>query len=288
MLLLFFACCAFQRCLVARKGFPLEPGQAMGPEHVWWCVQPSGSRAVVAAQIDPRTGQLRELPLPRCLEVWGWDPLREGSKSASSDEEDLAPSGSAKGGCGGTDSGRPQPSNRRSSSATGSAWGVASGASRGLSDEAVEKLLSANGDAVVVQGVGGDVTVRLPKVPPKFVKWLRARQKLSREVANMASLGPHPNVVQLLEVLEYVQDSKSTLFLALELAAGGELFDRIQAMGQQGSPAGRLENSATAQRYFAQLVRGVAFCHAKGVAHRDLVGLAWAFGVGSGVRPLSF
>ena len=34
-------------------------------------------------------------------------------------------------------------------------------------------------------------------------------------------------VVGLQEVLEYVQDSKSTLFLVLDLVTGGELFDRI-------------------------------------------------------------
>lgn len=37
----------------------------------------------------------------------------------------------------------------------------------------------------------------------------------------------HGQVVGLQEVLEYVQDSKSTLFLVLDLVTGGELFDRI-------------------------------------------------------------
>jgi 5'-AMP-activated protein kinase catalytic alpha subunit len=263
-----------QRCLVVRKGLPLEPGQRMGVEHVWWCVQPGGNRNVVAAQIDPRSGQLRELPLPRCIEVWGWDPLREGNKtwSSSSDEDDddgstsVSSNDFAKGGCGGNSGSRQRLSRRF----------LANGSSANLSDEAVEKLLKASGEVVTVEGlgVGGGgsdgappTTVHLPKVPPKFVKWLRARQRLGREIANMANLGAHPNVVQLLEVLEYVQDSKSTLFLVLELVTGGELFDRIQAMG----PNNKAQLEEQAQRYFHQLVRGVGFCHAKGVAHRDLV-----------------
>ena len=32
----------------------------------------------------------------------------------------------------------------------------------------------------------------------------------------------------LAQVLEYVQDSKSTLFLVLELVTGSELFDRVK------------------------------------------------------------
>lgn len=38
----------------------------------------------------------------------------------------------------------------------------------------------------------------------------------------------HPNVLRLEGVLEFIQDSKTTIFLCLELANGGELFDRIQ------------------------------------------------------------
>ena len=75
-----------QRCIIARKGASIIPGSPMGLENVWWVVHPN-SRAVIAAHQEPRTGQLRELPLPRCIEIWGWDPLNEGN--ISEDDGDL-------------------------------------------------------------------------------------------------------------------------------------------------------------------------------------------------------
>lgn len=104
--------------------------------------------------------------------------------------------------------------------------------------------------------------VRLPRVPKKFVKFAHTRRLIHREVSNMSGLAFHENVLQLLEALELVQDSKCTTFLVLELAGGGELFDRIKL--DRGTDEG------SARRYFRQLVSGVAFCHASGVCHRDL------------------
>jgi serine/threonine protein kinase len=79
----------------------------------------------------------------------------------------------------------------------------------------------------------------------------------------MLQIGEHPNIIDLLEVLELVQDSKSTLFLVLELVSGGELFDRMK-MADLGSP------DEFARRYFTQLLSGIDYCHGKGVVHRDL------------------
>lgn len=60
-----------------------------------------------------------------------------------------------------------------------------------------------------------------------------------------------------------VLDSKSTLFLVLELVSGGELFERMK-MSHLGCP------DDFARRYFVQLLSGIDYCHAKGVVHRDL------------------
>ena len=115
----------------------------------------------------------------------------------------------------------------------------------------------------------------IPRVPQKYLQFLAARSSVYREIRTMGKLsmrsaspitggasGGHQNVLQLEEVLELVQDSKSTLFLVLELASGGELFDRIRV--DEGC------TETVARSYFNQLLSGVAYCHERGVCHRDL------------------
>jgi serine/threonine protein kinase len=119
----------------------------------------------------------------------------------------------------------------------------------------------------------GDVVYTIPWVPAKLESFLQSRKSIYREIAHMHKLtgnsvsghvdhGGHANVLKLYDVLEYIQPSKSTIFLVLELAAGGELFDRI-----------RSENGVderVARGYFTQLLSGVLFCHQLGIVHRDL------------------
>ena len=78
----------------------------------------------------------------------------------------------------------------------------------------------------------------------------------------MRKISNHRNVIKLEAVLELIQESKSTLFLVLELANGGELFDRIKI--DQGT------REETALIFFRQLLQGVKHCHDQGVCHRDL------------------
>ena len=68
----------------------------------------------------------------------------------------------------------------------------------------------------------------------------------------------HPNVVKMYEVLA----SKSKIFIVLELVTGGELFDMIVAAKSFDETRSRF--------YFRQLVTGVAYCHGRGIFHRDL------------------
>lgn len=68
----------------------------------------------------------------------------------------------------------------------------------------------------------------------------------------------HPNVVKLLEAYE----SKSYVYLVMELVTGGELFDRIVEKGSY--------TEKDAADLIRQVLSAVAYMHSSGVVHRDL------------------
>jgi serine/threonine protein kinase len=211
------------RCTVVRKGYPLTADQRHGQQgqvrplnedNVWWLQHPV-TKQMFAAYEDPARGQLRELPLPRCVEIWGWNPSSLDDNCVSSN----------------------------SSSSSSSVDGICN--SGGLKS-----------------GHGSVGNNSVPSVAPKYLKWLRSRQSILREMDSMKQVNDHPNIVGLVEVLELVQESKTTLFLVLEFVSGGELFERMKA--------GQGNSEEFARRYFRQLLSGIEYCHGKGVVHRDL------------------
>ena len=113
--------------------------------------------------------------------------------------------------------------------------------------------------------------IAIPAVPSKYLRWLRQRRAATKEIRNMMSIGRHKNVLHLFEVLEYIQDSKSTMFLILELVKGGELFDLISGSGKSRSSRRDTEEAEKMMRkFFFELVSGIYYCHKNGIAHRDL------------------
>ncbi|KAK8956884.1 CBL-interacting protein kinase 32 [Platanthera zijinensis] len=82
-------------------------------------------------------------------------------------------------------------------------------------------------------------------------------EQIMREISTL-KLIKHPNVICLKEVM----GSKSKIFIVLEYATGGELFNKIINQGKMGE--------AEARRYFHQLINAIDFCHSRGVYHRDL------------------
>uniref|UniRef100_A0A1A8FAR6 MAP/microtubule affinity-regulating kinase 3 n=1 Tax=Nothobranchius korthausae TaxID=1143690 RepID=A0A1A8FAR6_9TELE len=82
-------------------------------------------------------------------------------------------------------------------------------------------------------------------------------QKLFREVRIMKTLN-HPNIVQLFEVIE----TEKTLYLVMEYASGGEVFDYLVAHGRMKEKEARAK--------FRQIVSAVNYCHQKNIVHRDL------------------
>lgn len=82
-------------------------------------------------------------------------------------------------------------------------------------------------------------------------------ERVAREV-HILKLIRHAHIVQLFEIIE----TRGQLYLIMEYASGGELFDYIVANGRVQEPE--------ACRFFHQIVAGVESIHEMRVVHRDL------------------
>lgn len=85
------------------------------------------------------------------------------------------------------------------------------------------------------------------------------RLQMMQEVKLM-KLVQHPHVVRLYEVI----DTHTKLYLVLELADGGDMYDHIM------KHEGRGLDEEAAKKYFLQIVRAIQYCHELHVVHRDL------------------
>jgi len=85
----------------------------------------------------------------------------------------------------------------------------------------------------------------------------KARKTLEREIALHQCLH-HENIIELKRAVE----DKNFVYMMMEYAAGGELFDKIAA------DYGLEEDLA--HFYYKQLVAGMEYLHSRGIAHRDL------------------
>lgn len=84
------------------------------------------------------------------------------------------------------------------------------------------------------------------------------KKQLDMEITLHKYLGGHANIVQFFQAGENV-DWK---WIAMELAEGGDLFDKIESdLGVGGD---------IAHVYFTQLISAVTYMHSKGVGHRDI------------------
>eukprot|EP01105_Mastigella_eilhardi_P021033 TRINITY_DN5056_c0_g1_i1.p1 TRINITY_DN5056_c0_g1~~TRINITY_DN5056_c0_g1_i1.p1 ORF type:complete len:341 (-),score=109.28 TRINITY_DN5056_c0_g1_i1:79-1038(-) len=95
-------------------------------------------------------------------------------------------------------------------------------------------------------------------VAAKIIQQCFAQQILEREIQIMKRIGTHPNILQLYDVFI----TKKNVYLVMELAAGGEVFDHIVKHGEYSE-----KDAAFVVR---QIVDAVKFLHDQGVAHRDL------------------
>jgi serine/threonine protein kinase len=92
------------------------------------------------------------------------------------------------------------------------------------------------------------------------------------EIASLQQL-KHPNLINLVgfnnkgvvkQIVKgkVVKEIKDIIYLVLELAVGGELFDFVALGGRFSEP--------TARYYFKQLMSGICHIHNSGFSHRDL------------------
>ncbi|XP_062312011.1 serine/threonine-protein kinase MARK2-like, partial [Osmerus eperlanus] len=83
-------------------------------------------------------------------------------------------------------------------------------------------------------------------------------QKVTFREVRIMKLLNHPNIVKLFEVIE----TEKTLYLVMEYASGGEVFDYLVAHGRMKEKEARAK--------FRQIVSAVQYCHQKNIVHRDL------------------
>ncbi|KAF5098990.1 hypothetical protein D0Z00_001856 [Geotrichum galactomycetum] len=103
-----------------------------------------------------------------------------------------------------------------------------------------------------------------PAFAIKFINKRKAARRgvseraLAQEAALHKFCTPHPNVLAFYKT----GDDDAWRWVCMELALGGDLFDMVEA--------GRGLAPDLAHFYFRQLINGLDFLHAHGVAHRDI------------------
>ena len=119
----------------------------------------------------------------------------------------------------------------------------------------------------VLKKIGEGGFSKVYKVKEKETGEIRAMKELNKskipnlkdfktEIKILAMLD-HPNILRLFQVIE---DSKN-IYLIMELCSGGELCSRMQNNHYKEKEAAKL---------MEQITSAVAYCHEKGICHRDL------------------
>lgn len=87
------------------------------------------------------------------------------------------------------------------------------------------------------------------------VKTHKQRNSVQREVRLMKLLS-HPHIVQVLDIIE----NNDQIYIIMEYASGGELFDYIVSHG--------MVKEKEARMFFRQVLSAVDYCHRNSIIHR--------------------
>lgn len=82
-------------------------------------------------------------------------------------------------------------------------------------------------------------------------------ERVIREIKILKAI-KHPNVIKLYEIIE----TKSNIYLIMEFASGGELFDYIVKKDRL--------SERESFKFYSQIIAGIEFLHSRHIAHRDI------------------
>ena len=113
---------------------------------------------------------------------------------------------------------------------------------------------------------GAQDTEEKTPVAVKVIDTRRMRKDAIQKECRILEMLSHPNVIRVLAhgSGREAQAQGHLYFIFMELAGGGELFDQVIDRGANAMP------EETARGFMNQMLAGVAHCHKRGVAHRDL------------------
>ena len=99
--------------------------------------------------------------------------------------------------------------------------------------------------------------VAVKVIEKKRLKSQKQINRLQREIRFLKLLH-HPHIIQVFDVIETVEE----IYIVMEYAKGGELFDYIVA--------NKRVKEKEARSFFRQVLSAVDYCHQNAVIHRDL------------------
>ncbi|CCI50645.1 hypothetical protein ABG067_006878 [Albugo candida] len=92
----------------------------------------------------------------------------------------------------------------------------------------------------------------------KIRRFLSDEKRVRSEITVLQSIEKHPNIVELIDVLETPRE----VYLVLEMCSGGELFERLADKGPY--------SEADCARHTRDMAKAVQYLHENGILHRDL------------------